>query len=66
MYLTPYLSMIRYTAILRKCTLTITGGGAITPNWASTLVNILVPKSFAVLNFTANPETVEVNEKRLL
>lgn len=26
MYLTPYLSMIRYTAILRKCTLTITGG----------------------------------------
>ena len=37
--------------------------GCNNPNWASTLVNILVPKSFAVLNFTANPETVEVNEK---
>lgn len=37
--------------------------GSNNPNWASTLVNILVPKSFAVLNFTANPETVEVNEK---
>ncbi|WP_400243378.1 hypothetical protein [Methanobrevibacter smithii] len=37
--------------------------GSNNPNWASTLVNILVPKSFAVLNFTANPETVKVNEK---
>ena len=37
--------------------------GTNNPNWASVLVNILTPKSFAVLNFTATPTTAKVNEK---
>lgn len=37
--------------------------GTNNPNWTSTLANILTPKSFAVLNFTANPTTAKVNEK---